>query len=255
MSIRLLSLSSTTRISSPGMGPRREAERERRSVTDLALHPQAAAVELDKLAGEGEAQTRALTLALGLPDLADLLEDRLLILGRDADAGVGDRHLDGAVRGYCPHGDPPALRGELHGVGEEVEEHLLDLALVGDDVLERLVDRELEREIVAGGPFAYQRERVLESHSEIERPELQLHPARLDLGEVQDVVDQREQVAPRGQDEPDVLGLLLVKLAKHAVVQHLREADDRVEGGAELMGHVGEELGLVLAGDLKLAVQ
>src|SRR4029450_3150673 len=172
MSTRLLSLSSTTRISSPGMGPRREAERERRSVTDLALHPQAAAVELDKLAGEGEAQTRALTLALGLPDLAELLEDRLLILGRDADAGVGDRHLDGAVRGYCPHGDPPALRGELHGVGEEVEEHLLDLALVGDDVLERLVDRELEREIVAGGPFAYQRERVLESHSEIERPEL-----------------------------------------------------------------------------------
>ena len=37
--------------------------------------------------------------------------------------------------------------------------------------------------------------------------------------------------------------------------QHLREADDRVERRAELVGHVGEELGLVAAGRLQLAVQ
>src|SRR5882724_8524985 len=35
-------------------------------------------------------------------------------------------------------------------------------------------------------------------------------------------------------------------------LQHLAIADDGVEGSAQLMGHVGEELGFVLVGDLKL---
>src|SRR4030095_10299991 len=123
MSIRLLSLSSTTRISSPRMGPRREAERERRSATHLALHPQAAAVELDKLSRQREAQTRALALPRGVAHLAELLEDRPLVLWRDADAGVGDRHLDSAVGGQRAHFDPATLGRELHGVGQEVQEH------------------------------------------------------------------------------------------------------------------------------------
>src|SRR5213593_2355298 len=242
-SIRLLSLSSTRRISSPGMGARGKRERERRSSTHLARHPQAAAVELDELSRQREAETRALTLARGVAHLAELLEDRLLVLRCDADPGVGDGHLDGPVRVQRTHVDPTALGRELHGVGQQIQEHLLELALVGDDVLERLVDRQVEREPVTHGPFAYQRERVLEGHAEIERPELQLHPSRLDLGEVEDVVDQREQVAPGAQDDPHVLSLFLVQFAEHAVVQHFREADDRVEGRAELVRHVGEELG------------
>src|SRR2546428_620832 len=246
--MRLLSLSSTTRISSPGMGGRGKREREARSAPHFALHPQAAAVELDELSCQGETETGALAFARGVADLAELLEDRVLVLWRDADPGVGDRHLDGAVRGQRTHVDPAALGREFHGVGQQIQEHLLELALVGDDVLERLVDRQVEREPVAHGSFAYQRERVLERHTEIERPGVQLHPSRLDLREVEDVVDQREQVAPRGQDDADVLGLLVVQLAEHAVVEHLREADDRVEGRAELVGHVGEELGLVAAG-------
>ena len=42
---------------------------------------------------------------------------------------------------------------------------------------------------------------------------------------------------------------------EHALVQHLREADDRVERRAQLVRHVGEELRLVAAGRLQLAVQ
>src|SRR5207249_4606439 len=250
-SIRLLSLSSTTRISSPRMGARGKRERERRSDTHFALHPQAAAVQLDELSRQREAETGALALARSVAHLAELLEDRLLVRWRDADPGIGDGHLDGAVRVQRPHVDPAALGRELHGVGQQIQEHLLELALVGDDVLDRLVDCQVEREPVAHAPFAYQRERVLEGHAEIERPELQLHPSRLDLGEVEDIVDQREQVAPGAQDDAHVLSLFLVQFAKHAVVQYLREADDPVEGRAELVGHVGEELGLVAAGRLQ----
>ncbi len=49
-----------------------------------------------------------------------------------------------------------------------------------------------------------------------------------------------------------VLRLLLVELAEHALGEHLGEADDRVERRAQLVGHVGEELRLVLARDRKL---
>ena len=56
-----------------------------------------------------------------------------------------------------------------------------------------------------------------------------------------------------GQDVLQVLGLLVVHLAEHPLGQDLREAEDRVQGGPELVGHVGEELGLVAAGGLELA--
>ena len=50
-----------------------------------------------------------------------------------------------------------------------------------------------------------------------------------------------------------VVVLLLVELAEQALEQHLGEADDRVERRAQLVRHVGEELRLVLVGDLELA--
>src|SRR5206468_3068603 len=140
---------STTRISSPGMGARGKRERERRSTTHFALHPQAAALQLDELSRQREAETGALALARGVAYLAELLEDRVLVLWRDADPGVGDGYLDGAIRVERTHVDPAALGRELHGVGQQIQEHLLELALVGDDVLERLVDRQVEREPVA----------------------------------------------------------------------------------------------------------
>jgi hypothetical protein len=49
------------------------------------------------------------------------------------------------------------------------------------------------------------------------------------------------------------LVLLLVQVSEHPFAQDLREPDDRVQRRPQLVGHVGEELGLVLAGDFELA--
>ena len=81
------------------------------------------------------------------------------------------------------------------------------------------------------------------------------HLARLDLGEVEDVVDEREQVVARGEDVLEVLLLLRVDLAEQPLAQHLREADDRVQRRAQLVRHVRQELRLVLAGGLELPVE
>src|SRR3972149_5357496 len=49
------------------------------------------------------------------PDLAELLEDRLLVLGDDTDAGVVHGDLDPAVRGRRAHLDPAALGRGVDG--------------------------------------------------------------------------------------------------------------------------------------------
>ena len=80
------------------------------------------------------------------------------------------------------------------------------------------------------------------------------HLAGFDLGQIEDVVDQREQVLAAAEDVADEAALLLGHLADQAVLEHLGEADDRVERRAQLVRHVGEELGLHPARVLELDV-
>src|SRR5262249_38711977 len=97
-----------------------------------AFDPEAAAVELDELPGEGEAESSAFG-PLSVRRLLELLEDRLELLRRDAGAGVGDGDLDMPV--VEPGGDVDATlgRSELDRVGHEVEADLTDATPVGAD--------------------------------------------------------------------------------------------------------------------------
>ena len=52
--------------------------------------------------------------------MIEFLEGRLLTLGRDANAGVGDGNLDHPVDPRGRHADPPASGCELNRVGQEV---------------------------------------------------------------------------------------------------------------------------------------
>src|SRR6476659_7957419 len=51
---------------------------------------------------------------------------------------------------------------------------------------------------------------------------------------------------------PEVFLLTLVDVTEHPLKEHLGEAEYGVEWGAQLVGHAGQELGLVAAGDLQL---
>src|SRR2546422_6740036 len=86
-SLRFLSLSSTTRISSFATA-HRDRECEGRSAAHFALHPDLAPVELDELAAKGQPEPRPFLLRRAGPDLAELFEHGLLVLRRNADPGV-----------------------------------------------------------------------------------------------------------------------------------------------------------------------
>ena len=80
---------------------------------------------------------------------------------------------------------------------------------------------------------------------------LQLHPAGLDLGQVEDLVEQLEQVLAGAVDVAEVLLLALVDVAEHPLEQHLGEPEDGVERRPQLVRHAREELRLVPAGQLR----
>ena len=81
---------------------------------------------------------------------------------------------------------------------------------------------------------------------------LQVHPTGLDLREVEDLVQELEQVSSRAVDVVEVLLLTLVDVAEHPLEQNFGEPEHGVQRGAQLVGHAGQELRLVPAGQLEL---
>ena len=78
---------------------------------------------------------------------------------------------------------------------------------------------------------------------------MQLHLAGLDLRQIEDVVDQRQQVTAALSDEFHIFAILgRLERTECAVEDQLREAVDGVQRRAQLVRHVGEELRLAEVG-------
>src|ERR1044072_1358926 len=99
-------------------------ERERGAAAYFGLDADFAAVELDELARDVEAEAGALLAARGAGAcLRVLVEDVVEVFARDADARVLDRDADERVLARRAQTDVPALRRELQGVRDEVDEY------------------------------------------------------------------------------------------------------------------------------------
>src|SRR5437763_343626 len=98
----------------------------------LALDPGAAAMQLGKAAHEGEPQPRPTALPIvTIVHLAERLEDLVQLVAWDARAVVLHRDLKAAAaRPRGDHGNPTAFRRELHRIGNQVDEDLLQRPLV-----------------------------------------------------------------------------------------------------------------------------
>src|SRR3546814_12405825 len=76
---------------------------------------------------------------------------------------------------------------------------------------------------------------------------VEILPPRFDLREIENVLQQRQQMAPGVLDAVDIFMLLVVERADIAEPQELRVADHRVERRAQLVAHIGEEQRLGMA--------
>src|SRR2546428_2673319 len=100
--------------------------------------------------------------------------------------------------------------------------------------------------------LADERDRTTNGVGDGEGRALELEPARFDLRQIEDVVDERELMLARGQDVAQVICLLRVDVTEDLLKQYLGEPDDRVQRCAELVAHVRQEFRFVAARGLEL---
>jgi hypothetical protein len=126
--------------------------------------------------------------------LLEGLEDALSIGLGDPDPGVGHRDRHVRARRASVHPDGSAGWGELDRVGQQVEQYLAQAELVGPHRRHVVVDESLEDQAATVSALPDQTSRSLDESRDIERRGLQDHLARLDLRQVEDVVEQSQQV-------------------------------------------------------------
>ena len=155
--------------------------------------------------------------------------------------GEIDAHLDVAVG------------GELDGVGEQVLEDLLEaLGVAVHGARQVLGEVDVERQVLGLGHVAEVAVDGVAQAGEGDLLDLDRDGAGLDLREVENVVDQVEQVGAGRVDVAGELDLLVGEVAGGVLGELLAEDQDRVERRAQLVRHVGQELGLVLRGERQL---
>ncbi len=200
-----------------------------------------APVQFDEALHQRESEARALPASAG--SLAELLEDDPLLGRIDADAAISHEDLDRAFfertlgGGDGARGDRyrGALWRELHGVGHEVVEDLLDERRVGLE--HRHVFRNLDLDIDPA-----QRRHALHHRADSadhlakqDRLRMNLHASGFDLGEVEDVVDDAEEIFARRVNVVQKPAVPRIEIAGDVGDEDLRESDDGVERRAQLV--------------------
>ena len=180
-------------------------------------------------------------------ELDELLEHARQLVRRDARPGVAHRHHD--LRALGDHRERHAAPlGEASGVVEQVQHHLAHARAVEAERRRVGVVGLAEGQALALQPRAHHVGRLAGDLGQAGRLALQHQPLRLDLRQVEDVVDEAREVLAGLVDLLDVLaevgrpGLGAVDLG--AGDHHLAEADDEVERGAQLVADGVDELGL-----------
>ena len=194
------------------------------------------------------------------------LKDKLLFLRGDANAGVGHRKSDyraGAVE--CFTIAAPSFRsgrnvehhtsslGELEGIGEEVADDLFEPLRIGEDLPRQFrieIHAKIQRLVfghVAEGPLHIGLQLRKAQLGNIKRD-----GAGLDLGQVEDVVDEGEQVVARSVNGLGELDLLGQEIAFAVGGELLGQDEQTVQRRAQLVRHVGHEFRLVFGGQREL---
>ena len=221
----------------------------------LALQPQRAAMHHHERMADGQAEAGARMLAAEMAvNLAERRHDAHDVVGGDADARVGD--LIGELIGGAdiePENDLAARWREFDGIGDQVQQHLLHGAGIEPVLRDVAIDAELDLQPGVLGAAGHEAQHSLGHLHRIDVFLRQREPAGLDLREVEDVVDQRQQMLAAFMDIAGILPVMPVaQRTEHLGDHHLGEAEDGVKRRAQLMAHIGQEFRFRAVGDFGL---
>ena len=167
-------------------------------------------------------------------------ETRLYRADKDETASMRSKE-DAHDYRYFPEPDLPPLGRELDRIAQQVDQHLLDAPLVAHHGTDARIHLHMEGELLFFRQWPDDGGHLLNGAGHIER--FARHPqlACLDFGDIQHVIDQRQQVARAVPDHAHLLGLLEIERPRQPLQQDTGEADDGVERRAQFMAHGGQK--------------
>src|SRR6478736_2776779 len=189
-------------------------------------------MHLHQAARDREAQTGADALAFDVTGLPILLEDRLVVLTRDARTSVGDGDGHAAIaRIDAQHHS--AARGELDGIAHHVADDLAHAPAVGIGHRPFADDVDLELFGFSGDArFAHY---LLADRVHVDHLAGQPQLAGFERGQIQNVVVQRSQMLAAVAYHREVFLRIGAQRPVNLAQEHVGEAQDRVQGGAQLV--------------------
>ena len=232
-----------------------EVEAEDGAFAEFAAHGDAAAHEADQLFSDREAEAGAAKLgAVVAVFLREGLEEHALELPAHADAVVRHVHVHGhaeagQARLFDVVADRAAFGRVFDGVGEQVEDDLVDAQLVEQRNEVRQHRFRLVEELLAALAAERFDDRLYIAAEFRGRIGLgaQLDLAAFGLRHVQHVVNEGEQKARGGADFQKVLPGLRRQLHFRREVGH---ADDAVQRRSDVVAHLREEFGFGAVGSV-----
>ncbi len=229
----------------------RQRDGKHAALARLARHTHRAAQQTREFPRYRQSQTTAAVLAAGRAiGLLERLENEVLLVARNADARVAhiEAHRIAAVA-CLMHGDRHlTVLGELERVRQQVAQHLLEALVIGDEIFRHAFGafhRELQALRV--GDRREGLPQRLQHPVDGNRRELHIHLPRFHLRQIQDVVDERQQIAVRRMNGRGVTHLFFGEIAVLVVLQELGENQRAIQRRAQFVRHVRKEFGLVLA--------
>src|SRR5262249_19186970 len=142
--------------------------------------------------------------------------------------------------------------GELDGVADQIDQHLRQAAAVAMTRWQVGSHLNLESELLVGRQWLQRAANGLGDVLDRIIGEFEFELAGLDLGEIQNIIDQTEQMLAVGLKAFEYAKHLLGRLAVSTVCHQFGVTEDGVERRAQFVAHIGEELRLVLARLFKL---
>ncbi|MNZ32326.1 hypothetical protein D3C78_496490 [compost metagenome] len=220
------------------------AKVKRRTTSQHTFDPDAASHHLHQALGDRQSQAGPSVLASGgTIGLDERLKNSLALLFAHADARVAHPEMQLDLALVTPEALDAqhdfTLFGELRRVVAQVGQDLAQPQRVANQCGRQIGNRAVEQlQAFILGPQAYHIGEVLQHVFQAERNTLQVHPAGFDLGEIEDVVDDPQQVLRRTMHFHNVVALPVIEVGAQRQVAH---ADNGIHRRADFMAHVGEE--------------